>query len=98
MHDYLFEVVDSLLPLMGKTIFKNIQGASGSTYNIEVILTPTEVEVWSITSTETVYTEFDAIMTAYEEQEYLRRKQLRSQQKKKNKASILNILFGRRAA
>lgn len=97
MNKYLFKVADLLLATESTT-FKNIQGASGTTYNIEVIRTPTDVEVWSIAPAETVYTEFDAIMTAYEEQEYLRKKQLRAQQKKKNKASILNILFGRRVA
>ena len=97
MNKYLFKIADLLLATESTT-FKNIQGASGATYNIEVIRTPMDIEVWSITSAETVYTEFDAIMTAYEEQEYLRRKQLRARQKKKNKASILNILFGRRVA
>lgn len=97
MNKYLFKVADLLLATESTT-FKNIQGASGTTYNIEVIRTPTNVEVWSIASTETVYTECDAIMAAYEEQEYIRRKRLRVQQKKKNKVSILNILFGRRVA
>nr|DAZ81404.1 MAG TPA: hypothetical protein [Caudoviricetes sp.] len=95
MNKYLFKIADLLLATESTT-FKNIQGASGTTYNIEVIRTPTDVEVWSIAPTETIYTEFDAIMAAYEEQEYLRRKRL--QQKKKNKVSILNILFGRRVA
>lgn len=98
MHDYLFKAADILIPIIGGVTFNNIKGVSGATYNIEVIHTPTKVEVWSVVSTETVYTEFDAIMAAYEEQEYLRRKQLRAQQKKKSKMSILNILFGRRVA
>lgn len=97
MNKYLFKIADLLLATESTT-FKNIQGASGTTYNIEVIRTPTDVEVWSIAPTETSYTEFDAIMAAYEEQKYLRRKQLRARQKKKNKALILNILFGRRVA
>ena len=98
MNEYLFKVCDLILQFKESTRFKNIKGFSGSEYNVEVIRTPTEVEVWSVVPAETIYTEFDAIRAAYEEQEYLRRKQLRAQQKKKNKASILNILFGRRVA
>lgn len=93
MNEYLFKVCDLILQFTESTRFKNIKGFSGSEYNVEVIRTPTEVEVWSVVPAETIYTEFDAIRAAYEEQEYMRRKM---QKQKRNK--IIKILFGRRIA